>query len=70
MVEEVKQSSAKLDRLKAIEDQMRQEALDQKVYDAAPTENYESMDHETAQAGKYMATFPFPYMNGYLHLGK
>ena len=49
---------------------MRQEALDQKVYDAAPTENYESMDHETAQAGKYMATFPFPYMNGYLHLGK
>ena len=49
---------------------MRQEAIDQKVYEAAPLEGYENMDFETAQSTKYMATFPFPYMNGYLHLGK
>jgi leucyl-tRNA synthetase len=27
------------------------------------------MEFEEANATKYLATFPFPYMNGYLHLG-
>lgn len=32
-------------------------------------ENYQDMTFEEKNKGKYMTTFPFPYMNGYLHLG-
>ena len=28
------------------------------------------MTFEGKQASKFFGTFPFPYMNGYLHLGK
>jgi len=28
------------------------------------------MGFEEKNATKYLATFPYPYMNGYLHLGK
>ena len=28
------------------------------------------MSFEEKNKGKYMTTFPYPYMNGYLHLGK
>ena len=71
MVEEVKQGGTqKLERLKSIEDVMRQQALDEKVYETQATEGYEDLSFEEAQNGKYLATFPYPYMNGYLHLGK
>ena len=30
----------------------------------------QDMTFEEKNKGKYMATFPYPYMNGYLHLGK
>ena len=35
-----------------------------------PIEGYESMSFEEKNATKFMSTFPFPYMNGHLHLGK
>lgn len=60
----------KLDRLKAIEDEMRQQAVDEKAYETDATTGYEQMTYEEAQSGKYMANFPFPYMNGFLHLGE
>lgn len=28
------------------------------------------MSFEEKNSGKYLTTFPYPYMNGYLHLGK
>ena len=33
-------------------------------------EGYENMEFEEKNATKYLATFPYPYMNGFLHLGK
>lgn len=38
--------------------------------EGSPLEGYESMSFEEKNKGKYFATFPYPYMNGYLHLGK
>jgi leucyl-tRNA synthetase len=31
--------------------------------------DYSSLSFEEKNSQKYMATFPFPYMNGQLHLG-
>ena len=42
----------------------------ERLYEMAPQEGYESLDFEEKNATKYLATFPYPYMNGYLHLGK
>lgn len=38
--------------------------------EANPPADYSHMDWATKNASKYMCTFPYPYMNGYLHLGK
>ena len=43
---------------------------EQKAYEAEPLEGYENMEFEAKNATKYLSTFPFPYMNGKLHLGK
>lgn len=32
-------------------------------------EDYRSKSFEDKNKEKYMVTFPYPYMNGYLHLG-
>lgn len=32
-------------------------------------EGYEQMSWEDKNKGKFFATFPYPYMNGFLHLG-
>jgi leucyl-tRNA synthetase len=34
-----------------------------------PSEDYKTMSIEEKNASKYFVTFPYPYMNGYLHLG-
>ena len=43
---------------------------DQKVYEAGPPKGSEKLSFDEKQDAKFMATFPYPYMNGYLHLGK
>jgi len=40
------------------------------IYKVDAPENYNHFSHEEKNKGKYFATFPYPYMNGYLHLGK
>lgn len=40
------------------------------LYTANAPEDYSSLTFEEKNSQKYMATFPYPYMNGYLHLGK
>lgn len=69
MVEEVKQEQPRLQHLKQIETSMLEVMASQKLYETQATADYESMEFEQKNAGKYMATFPYPYMNGYLHLG-
>jgi len=44
--------------------------MSQHLYEVEATPGYESMEFEAKNATKYMATFPYPYMNGYLHMGK
>lgn len=38
--------------------------------EGSPLDNYESLSVEEKNKGKYFTTFPYPYMNGYMHLGK
>lgn len=40
------------------------------LYTVNAPADYDKLDHEAKNAGKYFCTFPYPYMNGYLHLGK
>jgi leucyl-tRNA synthetase len=40
------------------------------LYQVEAPENYSQMSVEEKNDTKYMCTFPYPYMNGYLHLGK
>ena len=44
------------------------EHADEFVHVDAP-QNYQNMTMQQKNDSKYMVTFPFPYMNGYLHLG-
>ena len=44
--------------------------ISQGIYEVEATPGYESLEFEAKNATKYMATFPYPYMNGFLHLGK
>ena len=53
-----------------IEKKMQEVQLNSKEAEATATEGYEKLDFEVKNNGKYMTTFPYPYMNGYLHLGK
>ena len=72
MVEEVKHESGdqpRLQHLKQIETAVQEVMASQKLYELEPQPGYESMEFEAKNATKYLATFPYPYMNGYLHLG-
>lgn len=74
MVEEVKQENTggdqpRLRHLKEIESAMIERMANENQYEMSPQEGYETMDFEDKNATKYFATFPYPYMNGYLHLG-
>lgn len=73
MVEESKESSGdqpRLAHLKQIETAMIERMASENIYEMEPLEGYESMEFEAKNATKYLATFPYPYMNGFLHLGK
>ncbi len=73
MVEESKQESGdqpRLQHLKQIEVAMQEQMTSQKLYEMEPLPGYENMEFEEKNATKFMSTFPFPYMNGHLHLGK
>jgi len=73
MVEEVKHEGGdqpRLQHLKQIETNMIDLMANEKIYEMEPLPGYETMDFEAKNATKYLSTFPFPYMNGHLHLGK
>lgn len=69
--EEVKGSRVRYDRLREIEQEVQgiwaQAPQDYQQFDAPA--DYSNMSIEEKNNSKYFATFPYPYMNGYLHLG-
>lgn len=68
---EKKTTRVRYDRLRAIELEMQgvwEEKPEQYVYQDADPE-YLSKSFAEKNDEKYMCTFPYPYMNGYLHLG-
>jgi leucyl-tRNA synthetase len=64
-------SRARHNRLREIELEIQAKwaaaPQDYQEYDAPA--DYQNMSWEEKNASKYFATFPYPYMNGYLHLG-
>ena len=63
MTEEQKAPRARFDRLREIETTM------QKIWAQDPEKYSHANVPEDKTKEKYMVTFPYPYMNGYLHLG-
>ena len=49
---------------------MLEKAAQNNFFTASPTEGYEKLGFEEKNKEKFMVTFPYPYMNGFLHLGK
>ena len=71
MAEEQKTTRVRFDRLGEIELEMQNvwaSNPDKYIYQNAP-EDYHSKSMAQKNSEKYMVTFPYPYMNGYLHLG-
>lgn len=67
--EEQKQGGARFEHLRAIEKVQARANYEDKIFAANATPGYENQTFEEKQASKYYCTFPYPYMNGYLHLG-
>uniref|UniRef100_A0A8C1VI72 Leucine--tRNA ligase, cytoplasmic n=1 Tax=Cyprinus carpio TaxID=7962 RepID=A0A8C1VI72_CYPCA len=60
-----RKGTAKLDFLRKIEEEVQQKWEQEKIFEIdAPTSTGENTDKN-----KYFVTFPYPYMNGRLHLG-
>lgn len=59
-----RKGTAKVDFLKKIEKEIQQKWETEKVFEI----NVSDLEKQTSK-GKYFATFPYPYMNGRLHLG-
>ena len=57
-------STTKLKFLRDIENQMHEKWAKEKIFQVdAPNENRKCLDE------KFMGTFPFPYVNGRMHVG-
>ena len=56
--------------MRKIETEIQEKWYSSDAYHAAPKQGYEKMSWEDKNAEKFMMTFPYPYMNGYMHLGK
>lgn len=65
-----KESRVRYDHLRQIEKQIIERNLVNRIAETQHTEGYEALEFEDKNKGKYFATFPYPYMNGFLHLGK
>jgi leucyl-tRNA synthetase len=60
----------RFERLRQIEMEIQEMVENGRLNEANPPTEYSAIDWDTKNASKYMCTFPYPYMNGYLHLGK
>ena len=66
----VESKQPRLQHLLTLEKQMKELFAKENIYESDAAEDYSQLSFEEKNAGKYMCTFPVPYMNGYLHLGK
>ena len=65
-----KKGGNRLAHLREIETKLQKEWKDNKVFEAVAPENWsEKTTFEAKNKEKFMVTFPYPYMNGRLHLG-
>lgn len=69
MVEEVKGDQPRLQHLKSHELKVIDKMMSSKAYEMEALEDYASMEFDAKNATKYLSTFPYPYMNGFLHMG-
>lgn len=60
----------RFERLRQIELEVQALVEAGKLHETQAPADYEKMSWADKNNSKYMATFPYPYMNGYLHLGK
>ena len=69
--EQKQQSRPRFDRLREIEQTMQKEwrANPEKYLDQNAPADYSDKTMAEKNKEKYFVTFPYPYMNGYLHLG-
>ncbi|CAF3956937.1 unnamed protein product, partial [Adineta steineri] len=58
-----KRSTVKLDTMREIEKHMQKLWADMKIFEV------DAPSHSTDNSNTFLATFPYPYMNGRLHLG-
>ena len=49
---------------------MQEKMMRDRMYETDAPQGYEELEFEAKNATKFMSTFPYPYMNGFLHLGK
>jgi hypothetical protein len=66
----VAENRPRFERLRQIETEIQEMVEQGKLYEAQAPADHEKMDWATKNNSKFFATFPYPYMNGYLHLGK
>ena len=64
------ESRPRFERLRHIELEIQAMVEEGRLNEANAPADYEKMSWEEKNDSKYMCTFPYPYMNGYLHLGK
>lgn len=64
-----KQTRTRYEHLRNIERDQQKVWAEKKLFETNATEGYEKLEFEQKNAQKYFTTFPYPYMNGYLHLG-
>jgi leucyl-tRNA synthetase len=60
----------RFERLRHIELEIQEQIEAGKLNEVSAPADYEKMEWVEKNQSKYFATFPYPYMNGYLHLGK
>ena len=67
----MERSTAKLDKIRAIEREVQEDWAKHKVFEVDPPADFKIDENslKNARDDKYFATFPYPYMNGRLHLG-
>jgi hypothetical protein len=68
--EEKKRGTKRYYHLRMIIKKMQEVQVGTNEGDAHEIEGHEKLDFEVKNSGKYITTFPYPYMNGYLHLSK
>jgi leucyl-tRNA synthetase len=67
--EDKKQTRTRYDHLRKIEIAQQKIYAEENTYHRQAREGYETSSVADKNKEKYLITFPYPYMNGYLHLG-